>query len=137
MPLWNFFSSNISWSPGAGVSQLFCNEPDVKHFRIHKPRSLSQLSQYGLICMIYSSKSKHIDTTKFTVLHEKKDRIYSLILLIRLERYPGEENSYPFQYFCLENPMDIGALWATVQGSQRVEHDWATKHSTALFISHY
>ena len=23
-----------------------------------------------------------------------------------LERYPGEENGYPFQYFCLENSTD-------------------------------
>ena len=26
----------------------------------------------------------------------------------------GEGNSNPFQYFCLENPMDRGAWWATV-----------------------
>ena len=42
----NCVTGNISWSPGAGVSQLFRNEPDVKYFRIHKPWSLSQLSQY-------------------------------------------------------------------------------------------
>ena len=29
---------------------------------------------------------------------------------------PGEGNGNPFQYFCLENPMDRGALWATVHG---------------------
>ena len=27
---------------------------------------------------------------------------------------PGEENGNPFQYYCLENPMDRGAWWATV-----------------------
>ena len=27
-----------------------------------------------------------------------------------------EEDGYPFQCFCLENPMDRGAWWATVQG---------------------
>ena len=26
-------------------------------------------------------------------------------------------------YSCLENPMDGGAWWATVHGSQRVGHD--------------
>ena len=26
------------------------------------------------------------------------------------ERYPGEENGTPLQYFCLENPMD-GGVW--------------------------
>ena len=36
-------------------------------------------------------------------------------------RSPGEGNGNPLQYFCLENPMDLGA-W----GSQRVGHDGAT-----------
>ena len=27
---------------------------------------------------------------------------------------PGEGNSYPLQYSCLENPMDRGAWWATI-----------------------
>ena len=31
-------------------------------------------------------------------------------------RFPGEDNGYPFQYSCLENPMDRGAWWATVSG---------------------
>ena len=30
------------------------------------------------------------------------------------ERPPGEENGYPLQYACLENPMSRGACWATV-----------------------
>ena len=30
-------------------------------------------------------------------------------------RSPGEGNDYPFLYSCLENPMDRGAWWATVQ----------------------
>ena len=29
-------------------------------------------------------------------------------------RFPGGENGNPFQYFCLEKPMDRGAWWATV-----------------------
>ena len=30
-------------------------------------------------------------------------------------RSPGEGNSNPLQYRCLENPMDRGASWALVQ----------------------
>ena len=30
-------------------------------------------------------------------------------------RSPGGENGYPLQYSCLENAMDSGAWWATVQ----------------------
>ena len=31
-------------------------------------------------------------------------------------RSPGEGNGNPFQYSCLENPMEGGAWWATVHG---------------------
>ena len=37
-----------------------------------------------------------------------------------VERSSGEGNGYPLWYSCLENSMDRGAWWATVQGSQRV-----------------
>ena len=42
-------------------------------------------------------------------------------------RFSGEGNGNPFQYSCLENPMDRGAWSATVQGVTGVEHDLATK----------
>ena len=32
------------------------------------------------------------------------------------DRSPGEGNGNPLHYSCLENPMDRGAWWATVQG---------------------
>ena len=48
-------------------------------------------------------------------------------------RSPGGGNSNPFQYSCLENPMDRGAWWATVHGSQRVRHNWRDlAHTHAL-----
>ena len=31
-------------------------------------------------------------------------------------RFPGEGNGNPFQYSCLENPMDRGVCQATVHG---------------------
>ena len=36
-------------------------------------------------------------------------------------RFPGEGNGYPLQYFCLGNPMNKGAWWATVHG---VANSW-------------
>ena len=45
-----------------------------------------------------------------------------------LERSPGEGNGNPLQYFCLENPMDRGAWWATAQGVARVRHDLMIEH---------
>ena len=40
-------------------------------------------------------------------------------------RSPGEGNSNPLQYSCLENSIDRGAWWATVCGIPRVGHDLA------------
>ena len=37
-------------------------------------------------------------------------------LIPELGRTPGEGNGNPLRYSCLENPMDSGAWWATVDG---------------------
>ena len=42
------------------------------------------------------------------------------------------KNGYPFKYSCLENSMDRGAWWATVQ----VGHDWATNTFTFSYYSY-
>ena len=44
-------------------------------------------------------------------------------------RSPGEGNGSPFQYSCLENPMDRGAWWVTVHG--------VTKSRTRLSDEHF
>ena len=36
---------------------------------------------------------------------------------------PGEGHGNPLQYSCLDNPMDRGAWWTTVHGSQRAGYD--------------
>ena len=41
-------------------------------------------------------------------------------------------NGSPLLCSCLENPMDGGAWWATVHGSQRVRRDWET--TTVMLI---
>ena len=46
-----------------------------------------------------------------------------------LGRSPGEGNGNLFQYSYLENPRDVGVWWATVHGSQRARHNWATNNS--------
>ena len=48
----------------------------------------------------------------------------------RLGRAPGGGHGNPLQYSCLENPMDRGALWATIC---RIAESDMTKHSTALY----
>ena len=56
----------------------------------------------------------------------------------RLGRSPGEGNSNPLQYSCLENPMDGGAWWATVHGvtelymTERLHFQGDTEQSLVL-----
>ena len=47
---------------------------------------------------------------------------YRLIIYGLYYAEVGEGNGTPLQYFCLENPMDGGAWWATVHG---VAKSWA------------
>ena len=55
-------------------------------------------------------------------------------LSLWLGRPPGEGNSNPLQYSCLENPVDRGAWLATVPWLARVRHDLVTKpHTTHLW----
>ena len=49
-------------------------------------------------------------------------------LIPGLGRFPGGEHGNPFQYSCLENPMDRGAWRATVHG--------ITKSRTGLSINY-
>ena len=46
-----------------------------------------------------------------------------------LGRFPGEGNSYPLQYSCLENSMDRGGQQS--MGSQRAGHDWVSTAAAA------
>ena len=49
-----------------------------------------------------------------------------------LGRSPGEGNGSPLQYSHLENPMDRGAWWATVDG---VAKSWTRlRDSTFIFL---
>ena len=52
-------------------------------------------------------------------------------LIPGLGRSPGERNGNPLQYYCLENPMDRGAWYATVCGvakSQTRLSDFTSAH---------
>ena len=53
-------------------------------------------------------------------------------------RSSGEGNSNPLQYSCLENPMDRGAWWATVNGgNKRVRHDLEAKQQHIYHVMHW
>ena len=48
-------------------------------------------------------------------------------------RSPGEGNSYPLQYSCLENPMDRGAWWVTAHGVAK-SWKWLTYSKTTTML---
>ena len=51
-------------------------------------------------------------------------------------RSAGGGNGNLLHYFRLENPMDRGAWWATVQGgSQKATHKWARPRAAAIPVS--
>ena len=50
-------------------------------------------------------------------------------LIPKSRRSSGEGNGNPLQYSCLENPMDRGTGGLQSMVSQRIGHDWVTKHT--------
>ena len=51
-------------------------------------------------------------------------------------KFSGEGSGYPLQYFCLENPTDRGAWWATDHGAAELDTTEAHPHSKLYIKSH-
>ena len=85
----------------------------------------------SLFSMVWKSLlTERAKYRKYRILDLKaKDLIFSPYLAIilglipGLGRSPGEGNGNSLQHSCLENPMDGGAWWATVQFSRSVVSD--------------
>ena len=56
-----------------------------------------------------------------------------IIIYTHLSYVSGEVNGTPLQYFCLENPVDRGAWWATVHGIAK----GGTRLSDFTFTFHF
>ena len=56
-----------------------------------------------------------------------------MCVYIYIYRKRGEGNGTPFQYSCLEKPMDGGAWWATVHGVAKSR----TRLSDFIFTFHF
>ena len=67
---------------------------------------------------------------------ESTCNVGNLGLISGLGRSPGEGNSYPLQYSCLENSKDRGARQATVHTVARVGPDWANFTHSLTVPSH-
>ena len=56
-------------------------------------------------------------------------------LIPELGRYPGEGNGNLLQYFCLGNPMDREAWWATIHGGHKgIRHNLVTKQQSETYM---
>ena len=91
---------------------------------------------------LFRNSSSYVFPFKFKIILSISTKKLSEILIgVPLNLYidlgrinPEEGNGNPLQYSCLENPMDGGAWWATVHGSQRVGHDSVTSlYSNSMF----
>ena len=65
---------------------------------------------------------------------ESACNVGDLDLIPELGRSPGGGHGNPLQYSCMENPCGQRSLAGYIQsmGSQRVGHNWATKHNTSV-----
>ena len=82
------------------------------------------------------SLSIYIDTYCGSVSKESACNEGDSGLIPASGRSPGEGNGNPLQHSCLENPMDRGAWWATVHGSEKVRHDWVTNRTHVRAHTH-
>ena len=64
------------------------------------------------LCIIWASQVALVIES----LPVNAEDLRDLGLILALGRPPGGGNGSPLQYFCLENPVDRGAWWATVHG---------------------
>ena len=74
-------------------------------------------------------------------MYNVKERCDFILLYVTLQFFYHHllkrlGNGNPFQYSWLGNPMNRGALWATIHGVARVGCDLATKQNSFLISSY-
>ena len=84
-----------------------------KMFQFHKHLMRCPYSQG--VCSIIGDRLKRGSVPNGSVGEKSTCNAGDLGLILGQEGSPGVGNGNPFQYFCLKNPMDRGAQWATVQ----------------------
>ena len=79
-----------------------------------------------LLCIGFPGGTSGKESTCLCRRHEMQG------LILVFGRFPGGGNGNLFQYFCLGNPMDRGACWATVHRATKNRtrlRDWAGTHT--------
>ena len=83
-----------------GLSWVFSNITVQKHQFFS-----AQLSLYSLLPHPYMTTGKAITLTRWTFVSKVMFLLFNMLSRLII----GEGNGNPFQYFCLENPMDGGS----------------------------
>ena len=141
----HFFSPDLdsdcsSSSPASFPWRMVFRSPDMgnecAHCSCHIDATSHRKNVYLCVCIltcvyIYTHTHVYIHTHTHTHTHTRaslrgfprgsdgKESAYnagSTVLILGLNRSPGDGNGNSLQYSCLENPMNRGACWATVHG---------------------
>ena len=94
---------------------LFCSV--MEHISCRLP--MNRQGEISVVCLEAAFRASLMAQMVKRLLAMQETWVQSL----GWEDSPGEGNSNPLQYSCLENPMDGGACWLQTMGSQRIRHD--------------
>ena len=90
----------------------FGNVHDPFGWQDHKPEL--ELNVLSVLFDVYTKQGASQVVLMIKNLSANAGDIGNAILIPGLKRLPGGGHGNPLQHFCLENPMDRGARWATV-----------------------
>ena len=116
-----FFLKICTWLaslPSSGTSCLLISEA----FSLTTPLKISlSLGTLLPFLIFFHNSNHHAGFPGDSVVKNPPANAGDMGLIPELGGSPGEENGNPLQYSCLGNPMDIGALWATVHGMAELD----------------
>ena len=98
--------------PGSSVPGIL--QARTLEWVFYSPIKKSQAHENSLSIILSASLSQPLDFPGSSDGKESACKEGDLSSVPGLGRSPGEGNSYPLQYSCLESSIDRGAWWATV-----------------------
>ena len=96
------------------VINFHCTEIRMLHF------CSDSLQPYEGILLLFPRPKEFLDGPGHSVVKNVPTNAGDEGLISGLGRSPGGGHGNPLQYSSLENPMDRGAWWTPIMGSQRV-----------------
>ena len=115
--------------PSLSVTDLICKTGAIRPFCQKKKKDLS-VSHASLRTIVTVKDPKGLPVTNTSLIYSALDPLWSTQIRV--------SDGNPLQYSCLENHMDRGAWWATVQGvakSWTRPYHWAHTQEYLMHIS--